>query len=118
MAANLGDCEMQIGQYREAAEHFTRCVSSSLSSKPSLKERLQQRFAQARARVGALKVKVSVPGAEVTVDGRAVGIAPLADEVFVEPGAHTVTARLGEYETGRASVQVAQGASRRSPWRW
>jgi hypothetical protein len=112
VAANLGDCEIEVGQFREAAEHLAYAVREfPLSSKPSLKDRLQQRFAQARARVGALKVKVSVPGAEVAVDDRAVGIAPLADEVFVEPGAHTVTARLGEYETGRASVQVAQGAS-------
>jgi hypothetical protein len=112
VAANLGDCEIEIGQNREAAEHLAYAVREfPLSGKPALRDRLQQRFALARTRVGALKVRVSVPGAEVAVDDRVIGNAPLEDEVFVEPGAHAVTARLGEYETGRASVEVGKGAS-------
>jgi PEGA domain len=113
LAANLGDCELQIGQNREAAEHLAYAVREfPLSGKPALRERLQQRFAEARARVGALRVRVSVPGAEVTADGHVVGVAPLAEEVFVDPGAHVLEARLGDYETGRASVEVGPGGSR------
>jgi hypothetical protein len=36
----------------------------------------------------------AMASAEVLVDGKAVGTAPLASEVFVEPGAHTIEARL------------------------
>jgi hypothetical protein len=113
VAANLGDCELEIGQNREAAEHLAYAAREfPLSGKAAARERVQKRFAEARSRVGALRVQVSVQGAEVVVDGRRVGLAPLADELFVDPGPHTVEARLGDYETGRASVEVAQGASK------
>jgi len=116
LAANLGDCELEIGQNREAAEHLAYAVREfPLSGKPALRERLQQRSAQARALVGALKVRVNVQGAEVLVDGRKVGVAPLADDVFVDPGAHTIEARLGEYETVRVNVEVARGGSKEVP---
>jgi len=116
LAANLGDCELEIGQNREAAEHLAYAVREfPLSGKPALRERLQQRFAQARALVGALKVRLNVQGAEVLVDGREVGVAPLADDVFVDPGAHTIEARLGEYEAVRVNVAVARGGSKEVP---
>lgn len=112
VAANLGDCELEIGQNAEAAEHMQFAVKEfPLTGKPALRERLQQRFAQARARVGALEVRVSIPGAQVSVDGHVIGLAPLAGEVFVEPGAHVVDAQLGEYEQGRARVEVGKGAT-------
>jgi hypothetical protein len=113
VAANLGDCELEIGQNVEAAEHLAFAVREfPLSGKAALRERLGQRFVEARSRVGALKVAVSAQGAEVLVDGRRVGMAPLEDEVFVEAGAHTVEARLGEEQAGRANVEVAKGASK------
>lgn len=111
VAANLGDCEMEIGQNREAAEHLAFAVREfPLTGKAALRDRLSRRFTEARARVGSLKIQVSVKGAEIAIDGRTVGLAPLTDEVFVDPGAHSIEARLGEYETGRAGVDVAKGA--------
>lgn len=112
VAANLGDCELQIGQNREAAEHLAFAVRAfPVSGKPALLDRLRQRFAEARALTGALHIHVAVKGAEITVDGRAVGVAPLADEVFVDPGARVVEARLEGYDVGRANVTAAKGAT-------
>jgi hypothetical protein len=113
VAADLGDCELEIGQSREAAEHLAYAVREfPPSGKAALRERLQQRLALARERVGTLKVRVSVPGAEVLVDGKVIGLVPLADDVFVDPGTHVVEARLRDYEAGRASVEVAKGAAK------
>jgi hypothetical protein len=112
VAANLGDCELQIGQNREAAEHLAFAVRAfPVSGKPALLDRLRQRFAEARALTSALHIRVDIKGAEVTVDGRAVGVAPLADEVFVDPGARVVEARLEGYDVGRANVTAAKGAT-------
>ena len=43
-------------------------------------------------RIGKLLIDCSLSGAEISVDGRAVGRAPLVDMVRVMPGSHQVTA--------------------------
>lgn len=114
VAANLGDCELEIGQHREAAEHLAFAMREfPLTGKPALRNRLAQRLAVARAQVGTFEIRVSEPGAQVSIDGRSVGLAPINEEVFVDPGTHTVEAKLGDYETGRATVEVVKGASKR-----
>src|SRR3954468_17757613 len=61
VAANLGDCELQIGQAREAAEHLAYAVKQfPLSGKAAVQKRLAARFAEARKLVGGLKIEVSV----------------------------------------------------------
>jgi hypothetical protein len=54
---------------------------------------------------------VSVPGAEVWVDGANVGPAPLADDVFVPAGSHRVEAKLAGYEAAPQAVEAKEGGS-------
>jgi hypothetical protein len=113
IAANLGDCELQIGQVREAAEHLAYAIREfPLSGKTALRERLQKRFAEAREQVGILKVSADAEGAELVIDGLVVGRSPLSSEVFVDPGVHAVEARLTGYEEARASLEVPKGSSK------
>ncbi|HTN84083.1 MAG TPA: PEGA domain-containing protein [Sorangium sp.] len=58
-----------------------------------------------------MTVTVGVAGAEVLVDGKVVGRAPVEGEVFVEPGEHRVEARLVGYETASQTVSVAKGGT-------
>jgi hypothetical protein len=112
IAANLGDCELQTGQLREAAEHLAYAIREfPLSGKAALRERLQKRFAEAREQVGVLRAKVDVAGAVITVDGREVGRSPLSNEVFVDPGSHSVEAQLAGYELARKTIEVPKGAA-------
>jgi hypothetical protein len=46
------------------------------------------------------------------VDGKSVGKSPFADEVFVEPGARRVEAKLEGYEPARQEVQITKGSTR------
>jgi hypothetical protein len=64
----------------------------------------------ARSRVGALRIEAE-PGAEISVDGRSVGKAPLADEVFLEPGSHRITVSQGSRSRSK-DVVVAGGEAR------
>lgn len=64
----------------------------------------------ARSRVGALRVEAEL-GAEISVDGRVVGKAPLVDEVFLEPGSHRLAASLGS-RSRSVDVVVAGGEAR------
>jgi hypothetical protein len=52
-----------------------------------------------------------VPGATVLVDGKEAGQSPLADEVFVDPGARTIEAKLAGYKEAKQTVEAAKGSS-------
>jgi len=112
IAANLANTEVQLGMKRDAAEHLAFCIRNfpATGVKAQL-DRVKVQFEDVRKQVGALVVSASVEGAEIVVDGQPVGRAPLGREVFVEPGAHTVEARLAGYEPARAEAQVAAGGS-------
>jgi hypothetical protein len=112
-AANLGNVELQLGMPRDAAEHMAYALRSYAvtGTTPDKLERMKQVFAQARAQVGGITVKVSVDGAEVFVDDRSVGRSPIADELFVDPGSHVVTAQLQGFDPARTSVAVDKGGS-------
>jgi hypothetical protein len=81
-----------------------------LVGKKEPRELAERRLADLRAQLGSLTIAVDVPGATVLVDGATVGRAPVEMEVFVDPGSHTVEAKLDGYEDARVSVDVAKGA--------
>jgi hypothetical protein len=110
IAANLGSAELSLGKVRDAAEHFAYCIRTfpATGSKKQLAA-VKQLFEDTRRKVGALVIKVGVEGAEVLVDGKAIGRAPLADEVYLDPGLHTVEAKLAGYDAAKQAVQAATG---------
>ncbi len=104
-------CEVEIGQYREAAEHLAYALKElPISVKEAVRQRLQTRFALARAEVATVRIHVTPPQATVNVNGRE--FAPVPEEVFVEPGPATVEARMPGYDTARTATQpIRKGAS-------
>ncbi|WP_441292071.1 PEGA domain-containing protein [Sorangium sp. KYC3313] len=112
VAANLGDVELLLGEARSAAEHLAYALREfPAGGKPALRATLTKRFDEARRLVGALRIQVSKPGAEVFVDGRAIGYAPIDDEVFVEPGAHELFAKQDGYVGATAKVEAKAGGA-------
>ncbi len=109
LAGSLGDCEVKLGMNRDAAEHLAYFMRVSPNQPPS--SDAQKLFQTASSKIGTLVVTVDVPGAEVAVDGKVVGKAPLEDPVFVEPGHHTLEAHLGT-KVMAAEVDVAAGGKR------
>jgi len=112
LAGNLGEVEMQLEQYRDAAEHFSYALREfPAGGKPEVREALTKRFEEARAQVGAVKITTNVGGAKIVVDGRDVGQAPLPDVVFVDPGTRVIEARLAGHDDVLRTVQVEKGSS-------
>ena len=56
--------------------------------------------------VGQIRVQCNRPGTEVILDGVSLGVHPIQDEVFIEPGNHLVEARLEGYPLVRVNVVV------------
>lgn len=109
IAGSLGDCELRLGQHREAAEHMAFFLRNAPPERRT--EDAKKLYEQARSSLGTLTIDVDVKGADVVVDGKMVSISPLEGPVFVEPGHHTVEARLGDGR-GTQEIDVSRGAER------
>lgn len=109
IAASLGDCEVQLGLNRDAAEHLAYFFRAAPRDRQS--PEVRRLYDTARAKVGTLSVIVDLPGADVAVDGKVLGRSPLEDPVFVEPGPHVVEARLRTH-LASARAEAGPGASR------
>ncbi|MFS8070315.1 MAG: tetratricopeptide repeat protein, partial [Byssovorax sp.] len=107
LAGSLGDCELKLGFYRDAAEHLAYFLRMSPTQPPS--DDATKLYNEAQAKTARLNLAVDLPGADVVVDGKFVGKSPLVDPVFVEPGAHAVEIRLGE-KLKTFHVDLAKGA--------
>jgi len=110
IAGNLGDVEVYLGRYRDAAEHLEFSLRNWPAGQEAAKKRTADRYAEAKKSVGTLSLKVS-EGAEITVNGKAVGKSPLPGPVFIEPGAATIEARIGE-KSAKKTVALDVGDSR------
>lgn len=63
---NLGRAEMDLGRWREAAEHLAICVKvMPEDQRPVFGERFERFHKEALAEVGALSMKANAPGADV-----------------------------------------------------
>ena len=54
---------------------------------------------------------MSLDGAELMLDGKALGTSPLEGPIFVEPGAHVVEATLKGYKPARMPVDAPKGSA-------
>lgn len=112
VAGNLGATEVQLGRYRDAAEHlaiYTKGIAEDPKRTAKERESARLLFDVATSKIVTMTVSVDVTGADVWIDGARVGAAPLADPVFVEPGKHTVEVKLDGYVTERRSFDAAAG---------
>jgi tetratricopeptide (TPR) repeat protein len=113
VAGNLGVVQAKLGKYAQAAEHLAWAIQHFPLTEPAKARRgFEQELEKARAQSGTLRIQVNVDGAEVAVNGRKVGVAPVADEVFIEPGTVSATARRDGYTLAQQSVTVAKGEAR------
>jgi hypothetical protein len=112
IAGNLGAAELAQGKLREAAQHLAFTLRMfPITGEPALREQMQKAYDQCRQGIAGVRVKLAVRGATILVDGLAAGEAPLADEVFVEPGEHVVEAKLEGYTGALQRVSASKGAS-------
>lgn len=95
---DLGLCEEQAGRFVAAHDHLFRALEAA-PTQPTREpwSRYHAALARVKERVALLVVSTSPPNARVILDGRPLG--PADGRAFaVEPGKHTIGARLAGYE--------------------
>lgn len=109
VAAKLAQTEFELGFYRDAVEHFEFYLQQP---EPSLEDRaaVTRLLGEAKSKIVVLDIRVEPPGAEILVDRAVVGVAPLAQEIRVDPGKRVVEARKDGCTFKPVSVEFAPGA--------
>jgi hypothetical protein len=112
VAAALGQAELELKLYRDAAEHLDFAVRhfAPLESETAL-EGIKGDLLSAKSQVAEVHITVSEPGATVSVNGQAIGTAPLPSNVFLEPGNHAFAARLAPDRHQDRRLALARGGT-------
>ena len=113
VAANLAQAEIQLGKHRDAAEHLAFALRSfPVTGKAVVRKQIEQMLAEEKPHVVTLTVSVDVDKAEVSVQGRPAGIAPIAEELFADAGTVTVEAGAPGYEPAKQVFEAKKGEAR------
>jgi hypothetical protein len=111
IAANLAQTESELGQHRNAAEHFAFALAHLLpSSTDEQKQALAEGLAQEKKEIGSLHVTLEPADSALTIDDAPVTV-PASGDVFLESGEHGVSVTHEGYETNQQTVRLSKGAS-------
>lgn len=111
-ACALGQVELELEMYRDAAEHLDICVSRYPADDPQqARERLLDGLRETRRHVAVFEPLLNVPGATLLINGVEVSTTPLESDLFVEPGLRRVTARKAGYRDASAELFFPAGGT-------
>ncbi|NUO52885.1 MAG: hypothetical protein HOV80_28910 [Polyangiaceae bacterium] len=105
---NLGVSELKTNRPVEGGNHLLKFLREYADAKPEEKTSAQASIEECKRRAALISIKVDISGADVTIDGTSVGRSPLADPIFVEPGARAVVA-TGAGTAATANVDAKKG---------
>jgi len=101
---NIGQVNFQLGNYAAARRAFEQYLKDGGNEIPAKRKAdVEKELVGLRNRTAFVTVLTDVEGAEITVDGNAVGTSPLKEPVLVDTGQHTIAAK----KTGRIAASRA-----------
>jgi hypothetical protein len=106
----LAEVEMRLGRFVDAAEHWQYLVAHLPVGSAREREAARDQLDICRSHVGALTLKVEPDGATVLIDDEPVGSAPLARELFLEPGRHRVRATISSRTSDERPISISAGS--------
>lgn len=111
-ACALGQVELELEKYRDAAEHLDLCVTRYPADDPQqARERLFDGLRETRRHVAVFEPLVDQLGASISINGVEVGKTPLRSDLFVEPGLRRVTVRKPGYRDVSAELFFPAGGT-------
>lgn len=113
VAANLAQAELMLGKHRDAAEHLAFALRAfPVSGKGAVRKQIEEMLAEEKKQVVTLVVRVDVDKADVSVQGRAAGTAPITEELFADAGTVTVEAGAPGYGPAKQTFEAKKGETR------
>jgi tetratricopeptide (TPR) repeat protein len=110
---NIGQVSMQLGRYARAFRTLKEYVARGRNElPPDRAAAVQADLTQLAGKIGRLSVKVEQAGAQVSIDGVAMGRSPLAEPLVVDAGEHRVQIELSGYVAQSQVFTLAGGDQR------
>lgn len=110
LAGNFGNMLADAGKPRQAAPYLAFAIREfPAGGKPALRDALIKRLAEVQRLIGTVRVQVNIPRAEVFIDGQSVGLAPITEELYVDPSSHVIEARADGYLPAQESFLASKG---------
>jgi tetratricopeptide (TPR) repeat protein len=107
---NLALTQLNLGQQAEAHDNLQRAIQQGEEPLGPLQFReARKQLDELEQQLGRIRVSCQTRGAEVTLDGATLFVAPGSHEVWVKASAHEITAKKAEYVTQARRVNVASG---------
>lgn len=107
---NVGQTHMLLQEHLEATRAFEGyLVEGADKVPPQRREQVEAELVKLREFVAFIAVRANVPGAQVFVDDKEVGIVPLDRPVAVNLGRHRITVNSADGRTATQVVDVAAG---------
>lgn len=112
IAANLGACELNLGMYRDAAEH----LSSGLRVLPAdvgadTRAELTVLLDEASTKIVTLTIKTDPPDAEVLLDGKSLGRGPFERPMLIDARTYAIEIRAEGRKPFRGTIEGRAGQS-------
>ena len=107
---NIGHAKRDLGRPVEAIEAFQRFLAEATDASPETMADARKSVAELQSKLGRIQIGCETVGAEVRVDGKSVGLAPLPDPIWATPGHHQVTARYASAAPVTEDVDVTVGS--------
>lgn len=104
---NIGQTARGLGRLADALEAFQRFLSEESDAPSDMRTMALTSVSELQTKLARLRIQCAVEGAEIAVDGKVIGNAPVSGETWVMPGSHQVTARHPNYSPALAQVDVA-----------
>jgi len=108
VALSLGRLDLELKRYRDSAEHLDfalRTLSDTASE--DTRTLAKKALAEAKAQIAVVHATSNRPGADIRIDGKSVGKAPLATSLYLEPGTHDISAHFESNSITRPVVVEA-----------
>lgn len=113
VAAALGQAELELGRYTDAAEHLDLALRDfPPSESQELYDKLKAGFIEAKKHVGVLEISFDAASAEISVDGAAARAVKSGALVYVMPGRHELDVTL-DSSTQTRGIEVVAGSQHR-----
>lgn len=106
---NIGQANRDLGRLADALAAFEKFLVGAHDASPTTLADARKAVAELKPRLGRVRIECQTPGAEVSIDGKAEGRAPLLDPIWVMPGRHQITALAADTSLAAQTVSVAAG---------
>jgi tetratricopeptide (TPR) repeat protein len=112
LAAIMGQAEMRLGKYREAAEHFAYALKHfPLTGDEELRKNTEVSLGMVKKEVATVRISPSVKDATVTVDGLPLDPSQVGGEVYLSAGDHVIEATAPGFGAAKKSFKAKGGAN-------